>query len=113
MPRLFEPFFTTRPQGTGLGLAVARAVTRAHGGNVSLVGIEDGTAYLRFGGGCQGCGMISVTLKQGVEKAILQFGGILPRSLFERMETDNLRPRQAAEQMARRRVEEAMTYRRC
>ena len=39
----------------------------AHGGMVSLRGIEDGKVYLEFGGGCQGCGMIDVTLKQGVE----------------------------------------------
>ena len=38
-----------------------------HGGVVSLRGIEDGKVYLEFGGGCQGCGMIDVTLKQGVE----------------------------------------------
>ena len=42
----------------------------SHGGHVSLVAIEDETAYLRFGGGCQGCGMINVTLKQGVEKIL-------------------------------------------
>ncbi len=41
-----------------------------HGGHVSLVAIEGPTAYLLFGGGCQGCGMISVTLKQGVEKIL-------------------------------------------
>ncbi|MDP7463961.1 MAG: NifU family protein [SAR324 cluster bacterium] len=41
-----------------------------HGGVVSLRGIEDGKVYLEFGGGCQGCGMIDVTLKQGVEVAI-------------------------------------------
>jgi len=41
-----------------------------HGGHVDLVAIEDATAYLRFGGGCQGCGMINVTLKQGVEKIL-------------------------------------------
>jgi len=44
----------------------------AHGGQVSLVAVEDDTAYLRFGGGCQGCGMVNVTLKQGVEKTLFE-----------------------------------------
>jgi Fe/S biogenesis protein NfuA len=43
----------------------------AHGGFISLVAIDGETAYLRFGGGCQGCGMVNVTLKQGVEKILL------------------------------------------
>lgn len=45
----------------------------AHGGEVSLVEItDDDIAILRFGGGCQGCGMVDVTLKQGVEKSLLE-----------------------------------------
>ena len=44
----------------------------AHGGRAELVGVEQGTAYLRLGGGCQGCGMATVTLSQGIEKAIIQ-----------------------------------------
>jgi len=43
-----------------------------HGGHVALAALEGSTAYLRFGGGCQGCGMIKVTLKEGVEKILLQ-----------------------------------------
>ena len=39
----------------------------AHGGNVILEGIKDNAAYVRFGGGCQGCSMIDTTVKQGVE----------------------------------------------
>lgn len=42
----------------------------SHGGVVTLVDVKDGTAYLRFGGGCQGCSAVDVTLKQGVETAI-------------------------------------------
>jgi Fe/S biogenesis protein NfuA len=42
----------------------------SHGGMVSLVDVKDGTAYMRFGGGCQGCAAVDVTLKQGVETAI-------------------------------------------
>ena len=36
--RIFEPFFTSRPDGTGLGLAVARSVARAHRGDIRLDG---------------------------------------------------------------------------
>ena len=42
-----------------------------HGGRAELVAVEDGIAYLRLGGGCQGCGMATVTLSQGIEVAIL------------------------------------------
>lgn len=45
----------------------------AHGGNISLELVTaDKVAVLRFGGGCQGCGMVDVTLKEGVEKTLLQ-----------------------------------------
>lgn len=42
----------------------------AHGGQVQLVEINEGMAVLQFGGGCQGCGMVDVTLKDGVEKTL-------------------------------------------
>ncbi len=42
----------------------------AHGGIISLVGLRDNKVYLSFGGGCHGCGMVDVTLKQGVEARI-------------------------------------------
>lgn len=42
----------------------------AHGGHAELVAVEDDVAYLRLSGGCQGCGMASVTLSQGIEVAI-------------------------------------------
>jgi len=45
----------------------------AHGGNISLVEItEDNYAVLRFGGGCQGCSAVDLTLKQGVEKSLIE-----------------------------------------
>ena len=43
--RLFEPFFTTRPQGTGLGLAVVRSVAEAHEGQVHVHTSEGGTLF--------------------------------------------------------------------
>lgn len=43
-----------------------------HGGHISLVDVVDDKAYVRLEGGCQGCGMASITLKQGVEGAIKQ-----------------------------------------
>lgn len=42
----------------------------AHGGVIHLVGVRDNKVYLSFGGGCHGCGMVDVTLKQGVEARI-------------------------------------------
>lgn len=45
----------------------------SHGGQVSLVEItSENDVVLQFGGGCQGCGMIDVTLKNGVETTIKQ-----------------------------------------
>ncbi|MGZ4677586.1 MAG: NifU family protein [Acidimicrobiia bacterium] len=43
----------------------------AHGGFAELVAVEESIAYLRMGGGCQGCGLAAVTLSQGIEVAIL------------------------------------------
>ena len=48
----------------------------SHGGRAELVGIKDDVVYLALGGGCQGCAMASVTLKQGIEQIIRQ---ALPR----------------------------------
>lgn len=44
-PRLFDAFFTTRPQGTGLGLSVVKAVVAAHNGDVSVSTSERGTSF--------------------------------------------------------------------
>lgn len=44
-----------------------------HGGKVTLMEItEDGIAILQFGGGCNGCSMVDYTLKEGIEKELLQ-----------------------------------------
>jgi Fe/S biogenesis protein NfuA len=43
-----------------------------HKGRVSLEEVDaDGVVRLRFGGGCHGCGMVDVTLKQGIEKTLM------------------------------------------
>ncbi|MCP4966388.1 MAG: iron-sulfur cluster assembly accessory protein [bacterium] len=44
----------------------------SHGGRAEIAGVEDGVAYVRFGGGCQGCGMASVTLSQGIEATLVE-----------------------------------------
>ncbi len=41
-----------------------------HGGHVTLVNVEAGRAFLKFGGGCQGCGSADMTMKQGIEALI-------------------------------------------
>jgi signal transduction histidine kinase len=38
--RVFEPFFSTRPAGTGLGLAVVKTVAEAHGGALALESVQ-------------------------------------------------------------------------
>ena len=45
----------------------------AHKGQVSLEEVTpEGVVRLRFGGGCHGCGMVDVTLKQGIEKTMME-----------------------------------------
>lgn len=44
-----------------------------HRGNVAVEEVTaDGVVVLRFGGGCHGCGMADITLKQGIEKTLLE-----------------------------------------
>ena len=45
----------------------------SHGGKVVLTEItQDGLAILQFGGGCNGCSMVDYTLKEGIEKQLLE-----------------------------------------
>jgi Fe-S cluster biogenesis protein NfuA len=43
-----------------------------HGGRVELIDVQDAVVMLRMGGGCQGCGMADVTLRQGIEGILAQ-----------------------------------------
>lgn len=44
-----------------------------HGGHVELIDVQDAVVMLRMGGGCQGCGMADVTLRQGIEGMLSRF----------------------------------------
>ena len=56
----------------------------SHGGWVELLDVKENIAYLRLGGGCQGCGMVNVTLKQGIEatlkEEIPQLAGVIDQT---------------------------------
>jgi len=63
--------------GDPLALAVQKVLdedinpaVRSHGGHVTLLDVRDGRVFIQMGGGCQGCGMADVTLKQGIEVRI-------------------------------------------
>jgi len=45
LPRIFEPYFTTKAKGSGLGLAIAHGITEAHGGTITVTN--------EAGGGCR------------------------------------------------------------
>jgi len=49
---------------------VINPAVASHGGMVNILDVANNTVYLEFGGGCQGCGMVGVTLKYGVERSI-------------------------------------------
>lgn len=64
----------------------------AHGGEVKLIELtDDNVAVLQFGGGCQGCSAVDLTLKDGVEKTLMekipQLAGV--RDVTDHTVTDN------------------------
>ena len=44
----------------------------SHGGHVELLDIQEDIVYVRLGGGCQGCGMVDVTLRHGIEAMLTE-----------------------------------------
>lgn len=44
----------------------------SHGGGAELVSVDGTIAYLKLMGGCQGCGMAQVTLRQGIERILIE-----------------------------------------
>lgn len=63
----------TGPLADQVALVLANHVNPAiagHGGAAELVGVEENDVYLRLLGGCQGCGLASVTLRQGIERIL-------------------------------------------
>lgn len=61
---------TTAEQVVSVVDRVINPAIASHGGFAEVVAVEDRIAYIRLGGGCQGCGMAPVTLSQGIESTI-------------------------------------------
>jgi Fe/S biogenesis protein NfuA len=76
-PRIDVPdqFDTSSPLAAQVASVLEHHVNpsiAAHGGHAHLVGVQDDVVFVALGGGCQGCSMASVTLKQGIEQILKQ-----------------------------------------
>jgi len=75
IPRLGDPIEltgTTEEKVRQLLDQQVNPAIAAHGGYASVVKVEDSSAYITMGGGCQGCAMSAMTLREGIESAILE-----------------------------------------
>lgn len=71
-------------------LEQVRPYLHSHGGNVELLGIDDGVARLRLEGSCKGCPSSAITMKQTIEEAVLAKAPDVTGVLVEgSLDTDN------------------------
>lgn len=68
--RALPPAESIREKVAQLIETVIEPAVSSHGGAVNLLDVKGNNVYLEFGGGCQGCGMAHVTLKNGVERLL-------------------------------------------
>ncbi|MCL6621937.1 MAG: NifU family protein [Syntrophobacterales bacterium] len=59
-------------RGVEMAIAKIRPFLQRDGGDIELVDVSDGIVKVRLTGACKGCPMSQMTLKQGVEKAIMR-----------------------------------------